>query len=206
MPTRDAPAGFRKSAGYVHQRVLGRNMARETDLRYLRHLCGTLVGGRPGFPSTFPPPDARPRGTERDDWGRPGIVEAVAALFVLVTVDNRDCEGQEVTIGEPPVGSVKSPASAYPGSNPGPATSATTSADMVTARVRSRNLAGRVSLIFPSRGRDADAVPPSAMRRLATEQSQASSSSPPSSDRRRCDAGRVRRVASSPARGLPSDD
>jgi hypothetical protein len=36
----------------------------------------------------------------------------------------------------------KSPASAYPGSNPGPATSATTSADMVTIRAPSRNPAG----------------------------------------------------------------
>ena len=50
--------------------------------------------------------------------------------------------GWDGTRGETVVRSVKSPASAYPGSNPGPATSATTSADMVTARPRSRNPTG----------------------------------------------------------------
>jgi hypothetical protein len=50
--------------------------------------------------------------------------------------------GWEGTYRELPLRPVKSPASAYPGSNPGPATSATTSADMVTIRARCRNPPG----------------------------------------------------------------
>jgi hypothetical protein len=44
--------------------------------------------------------------------------------------------GREGTCGDPRLRAVKSPACAYPGSNPGPATSATTSADMVTIQAR----------------------------------------------------------------------
>jgi hypothetical protein len=43
---------------------------------------GTLVRWRPGFPSTFPPPDARPRRTGRNRRGRRVTAEAV---------DNRLC-------------------------------------------------------------------------------------------------------------------
>jgi hypothetical protein len=66
--------------------------------------------------------------------------------------------GRKGNRGEPPLRPVKSPASAYPGSNPGPATTAPTSADMVTIRPRPRNPAAPASLRFPSRGRPADAA------------------------------------------------
>jgi hypothetical protein len=51
------------------------------------------VGWRPGFPSTFPPPDAKPRGTGRNGRGRQVTAEAVGRLFVHVTSDNRDQVG-----------------------------------------------------------------------------------------------------------------
>jgi hypothetical protein len=66
--------------------------------------------------------------------------------------------GWDRTCGESAVRPVKSPASAYPGSNPGPATSATTSADMVTIPARRRNPPGPGSLYFRSPGRPADAA------------------------------------------------
>ena len=42
------------------------------------HRCGTLVGRQPEFPSYFPPPDARPRGTGRNGQGRQVTGEAAA--------------------------------------------------------------------------------------------------------------------------------
>jgi hypothetical protein len=59
--------------------------------------CGT-VSRRPGLPSIFPPPDARPRGTGRNGRGRRGTAEAVGGLFVHVTSDDRD----EVGMGRDP--------------------------------------------------------------------------------------------------------
>jgi hypothetical protein len=41
------------------------------------------------FPSTFPPPDAKPRGTERNGRGRRVTAGAVGGPFVLVTADRR---------------------------------------------------------------------------------------------------------------------
>jgi hypothetical protein len=110
-----------------------------------------------GFPSTFPPPDSRLRGTRNNSRVRRGRIEAARRPFAHVTANDRDQAGTEGNRGGPPLRPVKSPASAYPGSNPGPATSATTSADMVTIRARPRNPPGRLSLILPSRGRPADA-------------------------------------------------
>jgi hypothetical protein len=43
-----------------------------------------------GFPSTFPPPDAGPRGTGRNGRGRTGTAEAVGRPFVHVTADNQE--------------------------------------------------------------------------------------------------------------------
>jgi hypothetical protein len=47
------------------------------------------AGRAAGFPSTFPPRDAKTRGTGRNRWGRRGTVGAVSAAFVLVTADRR---------------------------------------------------------------------------------------------------------------------
>jgi len=65
---------------------------------------------RRGFPSTFPPPDARLRETGRNGWGRRGTTEAVDGQLVHVTGDSRDHVGtgrdREVMAVRP----VKSPA------------------------------------------------------------------------------------------------
>jgi hypothetical protein len=63
-----------------------------------------------GFRSTFAPPDARPRGTERNSRGRQGTAGAVDQPFVHVTGDDRDRAKMEGTRGEPPLRPVKSPA------------------------------------------------------------------------------------------------
>src|SRR6266508_3684793 len=39
--------------------------------------AGTLVSRQPGFRSSFAPPDAMPRGTGRDGWGRRVTAEAI---------------------------------------------------------------------------------------------------------------------------------
>jgi hypothetical protein len=62
-------------------------------LRCPPHSCGTPVRRRRGFPSDFPPPDARPHRTERNGRGRRGTAEAAASLFVHVTSDDRDRVG-----------------------------------------------------------------------------------------------------------------
>ena len=90
------------------------------------------VGCREEFPSTFPPPDAPRCGTECNGQARPGIAEAVGWPFVHVVGDDR---GQVGMAGDPRGAAAgKSPANAYPGSNPGPATTAPTSGHMVTNR------------------------------------------------------------------------
>jgi hypothetical protein len=48
-----------------------------------------LVIRRLGFPSAFPPPDARPRETGRNGWGREVTAEVVLPSLVLVTGDDR---------------------------------------------------------------------------------------------------------------------
>ncbi len=52
-------------------------------------LCPSLKG----FPSTFPPPDAKPRGTGRNGRGRRVTADAVGWPFVHVTSDDRDRVG-----------------------------------------------------------------------------------------------------------------
>jgi hypothetical protein len=64
------------------------------------HSCGTLVRQRPGFPSYFPPPDARPRGTGWNGRGRQVTAEAVGRAFVHVTSDDRCQWGCGGTRGE----------------------------------------------------------------------------------------------------------
>ena len=75
-----------------------------------------------GIPSTFPPPDARPRRTGRNRRGRKVTAEAVDKPFVHVTRDyweqvgiGRDSRGD----GDP---TCKIAGIAYTGSNPVPAT------------------------------------------------------------------------------------
>jgi hypothetical protein len=62
------------------------------------------------FPSTFPPPDARPRGTGRNGRGRRVTTEAVDRLFMHVTAVVRDQAGMAGTREEPALRPVKSPA------------------------------------------------------------------------------------------------
>jgi hypothetical protein len=62
------------------------------------HSCGTLVGRRLEFRSTFAPPDARPRGTSRNRRVRRVTAEAVGRPFVQVTGDDR---GQVGMGGDP---------------------------------------------------------------------------------------------------------
>ena len=56
---------------------------------------GTLVGWRPGFPSDFPQPDAKLRGTGRNGQGRQVTAEAVDRPFAHVTGDDRGQMGME---------------------------------------------------------------------------------------------------------------
>jgi hypothetical protein len=76
----------------------------------------------PGFPSNFPPPDARPRGSGRYRQGRLVTAEAVGRSFVHVTSGDRD----QVGMGRDPRGdggaTCKIAGIAYTGSNPVPAT------------------------------------------------------------------------------------
>ena len=76
----------------------------------------------PGFRSTFAPPDARPRGTGRNDRGRRVAAEAIVRPFAHVKGDDRDQAGT----GRYPRGdggaTCKIAGIAYTGSNPVPAT------------------------------------------------------------------------------------
>ena len=84
--------------------------------------CGNLGRRRPGFPSDFPPPDAGPRGTERNGQGRRVPAEAVYRAFVHVT---SGLAGQVGMRRDPRGGggaTCKIAGIAYTGSNPVPAT------------------------------------------------------------------------------------
>jgi hypothetical protein len=59
-----------------------------------------MVGRPSGFPSDFPPPDARPRGTGQHGRERRVTAAAVGRPFVHVTSDSRD----EVRMGRDPRG------------------------------------------------------------------------------------------------------
>jgi hypothetical protein len=77
--------------------------------------------GGPGFPSTFPPPEAKPCGTGWNSRGRQVTAEAVDRSFVHVTSDIRDQKGMgRDSRGEG--GACKIAGIAYTGSNPVPAT------------------------------------------------------------------------------------
>jgi hypothetical protein len=123
-------------------------------LRCQPHESGTLADGDPRFRSTFAPPDDKPRGTGRNGRGRRGTNEAPDGPFAHVTANDQGQAGTEREPWGAAAATCKSPASAYPGSNPGPATSATTSADMVTIRTRPRNPPGPVSLVRTRCGHD----------------------------------------------------
>jgi hypothetical protein len=77
---------------------------------------------QPGLPSTFPPPDARPRGTGRNGRGRRVSAGAVGRPFVHVTGAYRG----QVGMGRDPRckrrATCKIAGIAYTGSNPVPAT------------------------------------------------------------------------------------
>jgi hypothetical protein len=98
-----------------HRTAVGAFVGRNTDAES----GDWWPGFRSNFPSTFPPPDALPRGTGRYRWGRRVTAGAVSRVFVLVTADGRGPVGMR---GDLWCDAVKSPAYAYPGSNPGPAT------------------------------------------------------------------------------------
>jgi hypothetical protein len=121
--------------------------------------CPRRYGARSGvggdFPSTFPPPDARPRGTEWNKQGRRGTAETVDRLFVHVTSYCRE----QVGMGRDRRGDggavCKIAGIAYTGSNPVPATPPLTSSNAVSGRpIRSGSRVG-----FPSGFPPPDAVP-----------------------------------------------
>jgi len=91
-------------------------------LRCPLHRCGTLVGRRPGFRSTFPPPDARPRGTGQNRQGRRVTADAVDRPFVQVTSDYRDQVGMRRDPRGDGGATCKIVGDAFTGSNPVPAT------------------------------------------------------------------------------------
>jgi hypothetical protein len=63
-------------------------------------MCAELWSdGGAGFPSPFPPPDALPRGTGRNERGRGVTVRAVGRLFVQLTIDGPGLVGMG---GDPP--------------------------------------------------------------------------------------------------------
>jgi hypothetical protein len=85
MPECDQP---RKPLGPIRPGIEA-FVGRETDAEF---------GGMAGqlslhFPSDFPPPDAKPRGTLRYGWGRQVTARAVGTSFVLVTADSRGKAG-----------------------------------------------------------------------------------------------------------------
>jgi len=74
------------------------------------------------FPSFFPPPDARPRGTWQDRWGRRVTAEAVDRRFVHVRNDHQDRVGMGGDGRGNGGATCKIAGIAYTGSNPVPAT------------------------------------------------------------------------------------
>ena len=74
------------------------------------------------FPSYFPPPDARPRGTGRYGQGRQVTAEAVGRPFVHVTSDDRGQVGMGRALQGGGGATCKIAGIAYTGSNPVPAT------------------------------------------------------------------------------------
>ena len=83
---------------------------------------GTLVRWQPGFPSDFPPPDAKPCGTGTNRRGRQVTAEAVDRPFVHVTSDIRDQKGMGRDSRGEGDATCKIAGIAYTGSNPVPAT------------------------------------------------------------------------------------
>jgi hypothetical protein len=85
------------------------------------HWYATPAKRQRGFPSTFPPLDARPRGTGRNRQGRLGMLDAVGKPFVHVAGNERDQLGM---VGAPRGdgdATCKIAGIAYTGSNPVPA-------------------------------------------------------------------------------------
>jgi hypothetical protein len=120
-----------------------------------RRRVPTLVGraGSLHFPSArrqAARDGAQRTGTPGDGWG---CRRAVCAGHGRTGGAGSGWAGSHWEIG---LHTVRSSANAYPGSNPGPATTAPTSTDMVTIRTQPRNLPGRHSLIFLSRLRGVD--------------------------------------------------
>ena len=60
-------------------------IGRDTDAESGRMAAGISLH----FPSTFPPPDALPHGTERNAQGRRGTAGVVGGPFALVRPDSR---------------------------------------------------------------------------------------------------------------------
>ena len=81
------------------------------------------VRWQPGFPSTFPPPDAKLCGTGSNRRGRQVTAEAVDRPFVHVTSDIRDQKGMGRDSRGEGDATCKIAGIAYTGSNPVPATS-----------------------------------------------------------------------------------
>ena len=75
-----------------------------------------------GFPSTFPPPDARPRGTARNGQGRQVTAEAADGPFAHVTSNERSQAGMRGDVRGAAGATYKTAGFAYTGSNPVPAT------------------------------------------------------------------------------------
>src|SRR5829696_9503732 len=85
--------------------------------------CCLVNRWRPGFPSDFPPPDARPRGMGRNRRGRQVTAEAAGMLIVHVASDDRDYVGMRRDEWGDGGATCKIAGIAYTGSNPVPATS-----------------------------------------------------------------------------------
>src|SRR5829696_298318 len=85
--------------------------------------AGLVNRWRPGFPSDFPPPDARPRGMGRNRRGRQVTAEAAGMLIVHVASDDRDYVGIRRDEWGDGGAVCKIAGIAYTGSNPVPATS-----------------------------------------------------------------------------------
>ncbi len=100
---------------------------------YAALLLRMLVGWRPGFPSTFPPPDAWLRGTGRNGRGRRVTTEAVDRPLVHATADERGRVGLGRDEREDGGSVCKTAGFAYTGSNPVPATLPLTCANAIAA-------------------------------------------------------------------------
>ena len=97
---------------------------------------------QPGFPSTFPPPDAKPCGTGSNRRGRQVTAEAVDRPFVHVTSDIRDQKGRGLDSRGDAASTCKIAGIAYTGSNPVPATLPLTSSNAVAGRPSQVGLEG----------------------------------------------------------------